>query len=41
MENKFPDLTDREREEQSREIESGLFDIFVKYEDSLSRAAEV
>ncbi len=41
VENKLPELTDQEREEQSREIESGLFDIFVKYEDSLSRAAEV
>ncbi len=41
VENKLPDLTGREREELSREIESGLFDIFVKYEDSLSRAAEV
>ncbi len=41
VENKLPDLTGREREELSREIESGLFNIFVKYEDSLSRAAEV
>ncbi len=41
VENKFPELTNQEREEQSREIESGLFDIFVKYEDSLSRAAGV
>ncbi len=41
VENKLPELTDREREEQSREIESGLYDIFVKYEDSLSRAAGV
>ncbi len=41
VENKLPELTDQEREEQSREIESGLYDIFVKYEDSLSRAAGV
>ncbi len=41
VENKIPELTDRERAEQSREIESGLFDIFVKYEGSLSRAAGV
>ncbi len=41
VENKLPELTDQEREEQAREIESGLYDIFVKYEDSLSRAAGV
>ncbi len=41
VENKLPELTDQERAEQSRDIVSGLFDIFVKYEDSLSRAAEV
>ncbi len=41
MENKLPELTDQERAEQSRDIVSALFDIFVKYEDSLSRAAGV
>ncbi len=41
VENKLPELTDQERAEQSRDIVSGLFDIFVKYEDSLSRAAGV
>jgi len=41
VENKLPKLTNQEREERSREIESSLFDIFVKYEVSFSRAAEV
>lgn len=41
VENKVPELTVQERSEQSREIQSGLYDIFVKYEDSFSRAAGV
>ena len=41
VENKAPELTVQERFEQSREIQSGLYDIFVKYEDSFSRAAGV
>lgn len=41
VENKIPELTDQERSQQSREIQSGLYDIFVKYEDSFSRAAGV
>ncbi len=41
VENKLPELTGQERAEQSRDIVSGLFDIFVKYEDNLSRAAGV
>ena len=31
VENKTPELTEREQTEQYRAIESGLFDIFVKY----------
>lgn len=38
IENKTPELTDGERAELSREIESNLFRIFVKY--SRSDAAE-
>lgn len=41
VENKIPELTDQERGEQSRLVQSGLYDIFVKYEDSFSRAAGV
>ena len=41
VENRSPDLTGRERAEQSRQIQSGLYDVFVKYEDSFSRAAGV
>ena len=41
IENKTPQLSEQERAEQYRAIECGLFDIFIKYEDSYSRAAGV
>ena len=41
IENKTPQLSEQERAEQYRAIECGLFGIFVKYEDSYLRAAEV
>ena len=41
IENKTPQLSEQERAEQYRAIECGLFDIFIKYEDSYLRAAEV
>ena len=41
IENKTPQLSEQERAEQYRAIECGLFDIFIKYEDSYLRAAGV
>lgn len=41
VKNKIPELTEQERLEQSRQVQSGLYDIFVKYEDSFPRAAGV
>lgn len=41
VENKTPQLSEQERAEQYKAIECGLFDIFIKYEDSYLRAAGV
>lgn len=38
IENMIPQLTEQERLEQYQEIESGLFEIFIKYEKNQNKS---